>query len=421
MASRHSEIKPFWQRIHLFYLYALHPAPLALSAIMAVITFIFGGFGSIGILVYVLILGITLKYSMAILQDSAEGSTEPPSLGGDALNTGFLLPLYLFGIIVVHMLLVFSLGGSPDRGLGLLMTMFGLFCYPALVIALSLSESFVYAINPLNWLMVIRKIGVPYIYMFIFYLLFERASNIMQYFLFEYVNGFIAIPAMIMTGTLFTFISFHLMGYVVYQYQDKFSGSTEHDFFAAIEGEIDEEQGPDYELLEKQVEKGYINKVSNEYSRLLVAHPDDLELKQHAYQFLSSTGQDSQLAYFAPFYIETLLKNDQRNEALKVLNDCNSRGLGIMPNRAEQYPVVIDMLLQHNRYNRIVELAKGFHNRFPNNPHTPTVYLALAKALSEGMGRDDLARQPLQYILKNYAGHNLSNEVKSFLRQLQHA
>lgn len=100
------------------------------------------------------------KHAMEVLRDSAHGHREPPRFGidvGDRAVFAFLALLLAFA--VVHLVLVIFVAGPWPAAWRLLMAA----VLPLIAMSLAIDEHIGRAINPLFWLEVLARVGLPYL------------------------------------------------------------------------------------------------------------------------------------------------------------------------------------------------------------------------------------------------------------------
>lgn len=403
-------ITPFWNRIPKFFLYGLYPYPLLLAAGLMLAAFFFGG-PLFNFILYV----VAIKYSAVVLQHTADGELTPPKPTWDVINENYQLPFKLFFVFAVFNFGVGVLVSSLNEFLALSVIFITSFLPPALIIAMMVTEELSYALNPVNWFSIAFRIGWPYMIMVVFLFMFSSVEGEFSYFVAPFLPDPLVVPLWIAISTYFMMVGFHLMGYVVLQYHEALGMQAPevlHDEGGDIPLKNSQITSP---LLERFIAEGNVAAAVAEMASLMEEHPEDMELKRRIYVYLKSNGQLDNLSRFAPHYFSLLCQDSRFADAAAIYLDCQQMGQPFQPESAACYLPVMQELRRRRASKQAVQLAQGFHKRFANNPHTPEVYLEMAKILSEELQRDDLAQQALQYLLKNFPNHTLHPQVSQYM------
>lgn len=401
-----NRITPFWFRIPKFFLYGLHPFPLAIIAILFVASYFFSG-RLINLVYYV----ITIKYAAEALQHTAAGDLKPPRLSAEVINENFELPFKLY---IVYLCYVYALGfilGKVTLLLAIPILVAFVLLLPAVIISLVVSEEIGIALNPLNWFNIAMRIGWPYLIMFFGLFLFGVVQSVVAEILLSKISASFIWPVATAIDAYFTIVMFHLMGYVVLQYHEELGEEAP--------AGLEEEDGMDDEyttpLLKKFLAEGNIPAAIAEISSMIQNDPQNLELRRRMYVLLMSNGESERLGRYAPHYFAMLASANRLDDAAMVYLDSHERGEPFTPETAAHYLPVMRALRQRRKHREAIRMAQGFHKRFPNDPHTPELYLEMAKILSEELQRDDLAKNALGFVIKGFPGHAVLPEVKQYL------
>jgi pentatricopeptide repeat protein len=100
-----------------------------------------------------------VKYCYVLIEQLADGATEPPVMSTDMLSPFELRPWAQLGIIIAGTALCLAIGGVPSLVLAVIL----LLLLPASVAALGVGEPFYQALNPLTLLRIVRGLGPYYL------------------------------------------------------------------------------------------------------------------------------------------------------------------------------------------------------------------------------------------------------------------
>ena len=401
-----NDIPPFWSRIPAFFLYGLKPVPLLLAAGAGILIYLTNSFW-ISLILY----AVAVKYSMTSLQHTLRGELSPPPLSGPVINQGYELPLVLFFILLLYIMALGSIANSLSLVLALLLYLAGLLLFPALIMCLGISESFLFSVNPINWISLVRAIGWPYLALFGLYLSLSGAQASLEYFILDKLDTATRAPVWMTLNTLFMIISFHLMGYVILQYHRELETPA-----PPGSDDTDSHTTP---LLDKFIREGNSAAAVEELRSLVNEHPEDLDLRKKLHNYAMLNRHFEVVKKQAPAYMRLLTRSGRPGDAAQLFSDCLAAGEACHPDRPEPYLPIFDILKQRRRFKDAVALTKDFHKRFPGSECTPTLYLELARLFSEELQRDDQAIKLLRFLLQRFPDHDKQADVRQYLDLLE--
>lgn len=402
IAPRGKDILPFWSRIPAFFLYGLKPVPLLLATVSGLLIYLTASFW-----VSLILYAVVVKYSMEALQHTMRGELSPPPLNGQVIVQGYELPLFLFFILLLYTLALGSIAGSMSVILALLLYLAGVLLFPALIMCLGVSESFVFSANPINWISLVRAIGWPYLALYGLYLSLSGAQATLEYFVLDKVGVAVRAPVWMVINTLFMIIGFHMMGYVILQYHRELQTQ-------APQG-ADDADSLTTPLLDKFIREGNSAAAVEELRALIKDHPDDADLRKKLHNYAMLNRQFEVVARHAPGYMGMLTRMGKHADAAQLFSDCLTSGTPCHPDQPEAYLPIFEILKQRRERRNAVALTKGFHKRFPGSEYTPPLYLELARLFSEELQRDDQARKLLHFLLEHFREHDRIAEVRQYL------
>lgn len=230
-------ITPFWQRTQQFFLYPISLHPFLLMIVLAVMAALLEGPGIIGLLINAVIWGISLTYAYAVLLKTAGGDFCVPRLSGETLRHNFGSVLKQFGIFFF----VFFAAVISVRILGHLAGTLFIFFFvmflPSMIMLLVTTNSLIQALNPIMFVTLAFRIGWGYLLMYFFIVLLGGAPALIAQYVIRYLPSASQIFIITMAQIYYTFIAYHLMGYVILQYRKKIGYETDLEDFKAAKNE----------------------------------------------------------------------------------------------------------------------------------------------------------------------------------------
>lgn len=404
-------ITPFWQRLREITLYPSRPAALmtvVLLALLRLLAFLPGVGWIVGLAIWVAV----YKYAFEVLRDSANGRTEPPegSLNVDeSLGWGGIGLQFMFVLLNVLALVLLP---APLALLVVLLLALGM---PGAVMSYAMDENFWHALNPATWLAVMARLGWPYFLAVILILVINLGAQNAQGLVARVMPQFIGIPIFYCIAHYALIATYHLMGYLIYQYHDVLGYEPKEQ--VVLKRPLDADQGvlDDADELVQQGEtdaaaamlrghlreRGGSDAVHAQYRKLLRRANDRAELLRHAQERLPA-----------------LLAQDKDKAALDLLHETLLLDPGFAPPLAEQVTRLAGQAAQLGQAQLALRLLQGFAKRFPKSPDIPANYLLAARLLSERMGKDAEARALLRQLKAAFPQHELMPQVDALLAML---
>ena len=403
-------IVPFWNRLREISLYPLRGEALMTIGMLALCR-LFTLVPLLGWLIGIAIWVGLYKYGFEVLRASANGRLDPPpssinvdeGLGWSAiyLQAGFVL------FNIGGYLLFGALGGSVIS----IVLAFG---FPGAIMSLAIDENVLHALNPATWLQVMARLGGPYFVAVALCLLINASMANAQALLLPFLPLFIAVVVFYFLAHYALIATFHLMGYLIYQYHDELGYSVEQqerpqqpiasdpdqtllDQSAALVR--DGKPGDASDLLREHLRaSGGSDAVHAQYRKLLRLAQNKDELLRHGREYLS-----------------VLLAQDKDKRAVDLAQECVDLDPAFAPAQAGQITRVAHKAAQLGQTRTAIRLLSGFHRRYPKSPDIPQNYLLAARLLHERMGEDAQARALLVQLQTLYPQHPLSPEIEAQL------
>lgn len=406
-------IVPFWNRLREITRYPAHMSAMITIVVLAIANL--ATFLPFGRILALLVTVAMYRYAFECLRATANGYLEPPEIAQSTdSNLGWKQIWLMLIFIVVAIVGVVVFG--PKFGVALMLFL-GM-CLPGATMTLAMDESLAGALNPAKWIAIITRIGWAYLAVVglsLVILLSQRyagalAARILPPFVALIVVGIIANYALVMT--------FHLMGYLIYQYHDAVGFEPEQPQALRPLARPD----PDQDLLDEVAAfvrdgkpenatallrghlrgRGGTHAVHTQYRKLLGLANDRDELLRH--------GQD---------YLNILMAQEKDRLALELVRECKTLEPTFGPIDAGQVTQLAKLAAQGGQPQLALSLLSDFHKRFPKSRDIPQNYLLVAVLLHEHMNQDEQARALLTYVKQNYPADPLMPEIDARLALIE--
>lgn len=409
--ARSTTPAPFWTRIRAIALYPLQGAALwslialtlcGLLAMLPVVGWI------IGILTWLAI----YRYAFEILRHTANGHLEPPEhtleAGDGAVLRLLLLTILLFVPVIAVAVLTRSLP------LTALVAVAVVLLQPGCVISLAMDGSLRRALNPMVPLTLATRIGWPYLAAFGLLFVIQASAATADHWLGEYLPPVVADLAATAVSIWGLFATFHLMGYLVYQYHDRLGFEPDaHD----APGRDD----PDGRLLadaEARVAEGELAQAMQLLRGEIRSRAVGLPVHELYHRLLRQGGQGDELREHARQYLSRLMHERQERRALALSREMLDLQPDFVPAQQEHAVALVERARLAGQYRLCTDLLLAMLGHWPRAPLAPHWQLEAAMLLAERFGEDEPARELLRRALDGCEDQDLRRKLQAALGAL---
>jgi len=412
-----SEIVPFWQRIGAFFRYPFHSDPLIVIAVCTLVPLL-APQNLTGLIIWIVLALALFKYTYAVINHTAEGHLKPPPVSVAFSGPGFsivILQMLVFVLLGVLISLAAAVGGPI---LMMLALAFAVLALPASIMILAMERSVIPAVNPINLAVLISRIGTPYFLLYGYLILLTLASGAAQDFAVNHFPLWVAQPLAGFLNSTFTLILFHMLGYLLFQYQEELGfasdqqeedDSTDHhqrDRSARFEADLD-----------MNLKDGNYDRVHSMLAEALKNDRDNPIRIGQLYKLATARGDTRELYRYHP-RIMARLAEQQDGEALNQLIDTLVEVEPAFRLDDPELAVSCASTLYHRGYPKnAIRLLQDFHKRFPDSDQLAPAYLIVAQALANGLQQWEKASAFLSFIQKRCTDHPIHGDIAVWLEQ----
>ncbi|MFO3705988.1 hypothetical protein ACI6Q5_13670 [Xanthomonas codiaei] len=384
---------PFWTRIPSIATYPLRGS--ALYALIA-LTLCSALLLLPGILTLVVmgVLGMaTYTYAFDILRHTADGQPDAPRLGYDSFDSAVLRLILLAIALGIVIGVAAAIAGPFGLTLAYLGTMLLL---PGMLISLAIDGSLRRALNPAVSIDMALRIGWPYLAAYGLLYVIQGSGTAAVFFALKFLPPLVREAAVMMTSIWALFASFHLMGYLVYQYHEELgyvpSGGAAHERIDPDQRLLDEadqylrdgHSDEAFQALRGAVRSRAVSLAVHElYQRLLRQHHRNDELREHTRQ-----------------YINRLLQEKQERRALALQREALDLDATFTPLTPEQATLLAERAKMAGQFQLATDGLLAAIAAWPRDRMLPAWSLDAGLMLAERFGRDEQARAVLQQALE---------------------
>ncbi len=369
-------VVPFWHRLGDISKYPLQSGAITnviLFTVLRIADLLPLGFA--GLVVSGVLWAGILKYAAEVLVQTAHGRLDAPeysmqvgeSQAWDQIKLQILLWLMMF----VGML---AIGVVAGPGPALLWLLFVAIAIPGATITLAMTNNLWASLNPAGWIELMSAFGWPYFAVAAMCALYQLGGANAQAF----AEAIPMVPSFV--TYLFTWFithyvlvaTFHLMGYLVYQYADR------------IGHEVKRDEAP------------------AKLRKLLKATQDNGALIRHTLG-----------------YVQVLLAQDNLKRALELMQEGYALDPAFAPDIADDIHRLAQRASQTGQHPLALKLIAGFHKRWPKHKDIARNYLFAAKLMTDKLNREEQALQLLTQLKAFRPDDALMPEIDAQIQFLQ--
>ena len=409
-------VEPFWRRLREAFFYPLNASSMSLVIGMSLLILVakllaFAVFPAI--VLYLFAAGALLKYSLTCLERTALGEMKAPEVF-EAYHGGIKLLFKLLCICVALMLVLGLVVKHIGPAAGGVLAVLMLVAVPAILIRFAQTESVREAINPLGVFGLINAIGLPYGLLIAFIGIMMGSVAVLQ----EWAGRLPAFSMLLqlVISNYYTLVVFHLMGYMLFQYQAELGYSARID-------EQDEQPLPrsDKERLLAKIEvllkEGDYETMIGLYYQTFRQYPDEPVFFDNFFELLYLCKKVELMKDFAGVYLAFM----RRKHRVEKLASVFKRILIVAPDYLPDDPglrfILSEQLKALGDLRGVVRLLNGLHKQHPAYPHLVDAYELMSAALDglPGMQAQALKCRQLTAQLKHKAQAEAVSRAASVL------
>lgn len=385
-------VEPFWRRLPEAFKYPLNSASMSLiviTAILSVLATLIPFLFILAIVLYLFALGSLLKYSFTCLERTALGEMKAPDVmdayqGGIKLVLQLVLISILLAVVVgfVYHFLGMAMGGL----IGFLVSL----SFPAILIRFAQTENMLEAMNPFAAVALIAAIGLPYGLLIVFMLIMITSVGVLH----EWIGTLFPAMSYLLQAVIsnyYTIVIFHLMGYMLFQYQEQLGYSARSD-------EDDEQHNrTEVERMRAKImvhlKEGDYEQVITLYHQAFKRFPNEAFFFEQFFDLISVCKKAALMEDYGLIYLEFL----NRKKRFDKLTSSFKQILFLVPNYLPPSPAMrvqlARLLKQQGDLKTAVKLLNGLHKQFADFDGLPEAYVLLSEVLTELPGMEQQAEK----------------------------
>lgn len=369
---------PFWRRLPESFRYPLNTETGVLLVAVSFLTSTLG-YVPLGVLWVLMISGAFFKYSMSCLEKTAQGDMTAPDItsaygGGLSLLFQLLLILAVMGgsVVAAYVYLGPAFGG--------LLGTFMVIALPAVIINFAITENVLEALNPQSAVRIITAVGLPYGILMAFILIMTSSVGVIASLLGDDPSVWQSIIQSIVSN-YYTLVVFHIMGYMIFQYQKDFG------FYARHSEAGDLHIPSERERLSRQIDitlkEGLFNDTLELYSKGLKKYPDDTELFSAAFNFICGIKSQQHIGAVCDRYLLHLKTIGRQDKIRTVYTQALLINNTYTPDSALIRHLVAQACFNCGDFKQAAKLLNGLHKQHGDYFDLANAYFLMASTLEQ--------------------------------------
>jgi hypothetical protein len=378
--------EPFWQRLRPITLYPVRGAALytliALT-LFSLLTFVPG----IGTFMRGLLWLTAYKYGFEILRATADGRADSPE-GPLSFDNGVVWRLIALQVVAIAAVFVVLLVAGPIAALVALAAV--TFVQPGCIMSLAMDGSLRRAINPAVSFGVVARIGWPYLAVVGLLFVIQASAGAASGFLAGWLPPVIGDLGITFLSLWALFATFHLMGYLVFQYHEALGYTPE-----ALHSALPDLHRPDAALLEDAeslVRDGHTVAAIERLRGETRVRAISVEAHELLHRLLRQSGDAQVAAEHGATYLNLLMLERRERDALVLARTLLDLDRDFVPLQAAHVSALVARAREVGQSQLAADLLEAALRRHPRDVEAPRWGLDLGMLLVDRLGRDADAR-----------------------------
>jgi len=426
-------VEPFWNRLPKFFAYPFTIQVVIFMVTLSVFMTLFSAPGLLSKLIQTLLFGVLLKYGFTVIRDTAKGSMTPPKINERTISEdfgvvvkywslGFLFFLAALGSFIFLMPVFIGLGTAAGLFLFGIIVVFLLLIYPAVVIVLATSGSLLSAINPSISVRMAWRIGPSYLLMYLFLIILYCAPATVMYLAQPFLPRLLLMFVFALVNCYYTIVAHHLMGYLILQHHETIGYDVDFETQDVCENPTGAKQGSTRDLINRTnvfIKEGKLDEAITLIRTETQGKITNIDLAERYYNLLKLKERTPEMLEHAKGYLDLLARADNKDTMREIYLECAALDSSFSPHAAALFRIAGSMNENGNFHG-----ALGAYNRFikasPKDPLTPKAYFLAANVFNEKLLDPEKASKVLHRLIRYFPDTEIIPYAQKYLRDITH-
>lgn len=373
--------EPFWRRLKESLRYPLNTEAIVLIVVSALLSAIipYMLFWPLILLSYLLLIGAFMKYCFSCLESTANGTLTAPDITV-AYGGGIGLVLHLVAIIFIMVVTVVAAFFWLGSAIGTLLGVLYVCSFPAVLITFAMTEDLFAAVNPVKIIYLISAIGLPYGLLLMLIMVMLGSVSVLEELIGNDMS-FVTMSLQSVVSNYYTIVIFHIMGYVIFQYQGQLGFIAHDDSAQSVKVRSDLDRLLAY--IDISIKEGNYEQALSLFQEGVKLFPEDKNIFFKCFEFLLATRQAEPLREFAILFLRYLSDNQRSEQVVPSYK----RVLQFLPNykpfRPEDRYWLAKACYASGDSRSVAKLLHNLHKEYPDYTGLANAYKLLAEAMRD--------------------------------------
>ena len=408
-----TDITPFWLRLKPIASYPFRGAAMWSTLVLAAFIFVGDLLPVAGRILAVVGWVAAFKYAFEVLQSTAHGRVEAPEvvMGMDNSVVWRYIALQLLAVLIPIIVGV-AVGIGWGIGLYVLLAL----VQPAAIMTLAMTQSLRAAIDPSLWGQIIGRIGWPYLALIGLMIVMQASAANASSLLDSFLPWLIALAAGVLFSLWSLFATFHLMGYMLWQYHESLGFEPK-----SLSQPAGLPYNRDRELLDaasSKVQDGHPAAAIELIRTELRSRALSIEVHELYRRLLQQAGDHAALAEHGPLFLHLLLMEKQERRALGLARECLDANRDFVALQVEDSAKLAERAAFGGQSKLAVDLLLAAIRRHPGDPAMPQWTLRAVDLMLRQPGGETQARSLIEHARKRCQDAELDQKLAAQLAAL---
>lgn len=409
--------EPFWTQAGTFFRYPLKLTGLATLGFIGVISALLPQ-NLIGVIGLLFLSAFTIHYGLRVIDNVRYGEMEPPRFSDVfARNSEHLF----IKQITVFILLGMFVGAGLYLGtaLGMLVLAFVVLAVPASTMLLAMTSSVTEAVHPRNLALLMWRIGPTYLLLFICLLIVAAGPTLVTPMLVELVNERALFPVSMTVSAYFTFVTYAMMGYILYEKQARLGFASQDEFGEHLEYKTF--------MVRRALAEARIFAAAGRHEQALDAlrigigiDESNAELRELYYRVVAATNDEEAIRRNANSICDFYMSKRNAIKAAHFCMETRRRYPDFSPNDSVVCHGVAEQFFEQGKHKDAASLLIRLHKTAPEYPDMVSALVLMARIYFEGLNQKDKAIALLQQLKTRHPDHTEMPRIDRLLEVMNY-
>lgn len=221
-------------------------------------------------------------------------------------------------------------------------------------------------------------------------------------------------------NSTFTLILFHMLGYLLFQYQEELGFASDLQDGAEQQDSQHRDRSTRFDAdIDMNLKDGNYDRVQSMLKEALKRDRDNSQRLGQLHQLLTARNNVSELYRYHPRLLAWLADHNDGDSMAALLDTLQTAEPQFRLDDPELAVRCARALYHRGQYKPALRLLQDFHKRFPDSDQLAQAYLLVAQSLANGLNQWEKATAFLTFIQKRCGNDPLHKQIGTYLEQAE--